>query len=214
MNKLRKLIVLACSLLLLPTTSLAQDDMVVAESRYTLGHNLGTAGMITGYSGPVLIVGGVVIAGVGLLNSGAGAVEGDAQAAQAGAATAVGGVVVLGTGFVANTVGPALLATGSMMSASGIVMGGGEVKRTAGWVAVGGSAVQILSMAGRFTGAQGMGAVGALGWGTAMIAGTVQHVKNRNAWETLGVAAESSKKPRVQLALLPTPNGGVLHGTF
>jgi hypothetical protein len=88
----------------------------------------------------------------------------------------------------------------------------------AGWTAVAGSGVQIASMVGRLAGAnqggRGLGLVGALGWGTSMIAGTIQHTENRTAWDSIGVSQAPVERKRFSIALAPTHNGAAVFGTF
>jgi hypothetical protein len=180
-----------------------------AASQYRTGRTLGTTGMALGYAGPVVVgIGGVMLVG-GLIN----AVEDDTSE---GTATALGGAVVGAVGWSAAIVGPTLLASGSLLGASGVRNAGGSASGAAGWVAVGGSAIQIGSLVGRAQSGDGaasggMFALGIAGWGTAMIAGTIQHVQNRSGWESIEFA---QAPPRFQIALVPTGKGAALIGTF
>ena len=97
----------------------------------------------------------------------------------------------------------------SVAGGSAVRMGGGSVGMGAGWTAVAGSGVQIASMVGRLAGAGqgtgGLGLVGALGWGTSMIAGTIQHTKNRTAWDSIGVSQAPAARGFTTQASSTTP---------
>ncbi len=180
--------------------------------RFESSQRLGTAGMIVGYAGPPVVATGGLITLGGAMNLGDGLAGGDAGA---GLGQMAGGVLVFVSGFAMNSVGPALLASGSVVGASAVRNSGGTVGTGAGWVAVGGSALQLASVGGRFAGVQqGMFLAGFVGWGTGMVAGTVQHVQNRNAWTAMGTSQAPVERKRFALTVAPTSNGVRAFGTF
>ena len=180
--------------------------------RFESSQRLGIAGMIVGYAGPPVVVTGSLITLSGAVNLGEGFADGETGA---GVSQMAGGMLVFVSGFAMNSVGPALLASGSVVGASAIQNSGGTVGTGAGWVAVGGSALQLASVGVRFAGVQqGMFLAGAVGWGTGMVAGTVQHVQNRDAWATMGTSRAPVERKRFALTVAPTSNGVRAFGTF
>ena len=194
------------------TDARAEGPSPEEELRFKGSQKLGTAGMIVGYGGPVVAVSGVVITLGGAANFGEG-LMGDSPGT--GLGQMAGGVAVFAAGFAMNSVGPALLSSGSLVGASAVRNSGGTVGTGAGWVAVGGSAIQLASLAGRAgQSGGGMFFAGFVGWGTGMVAGTVQHVKNRNAWSTMGTSQLPVERKRFTLSVAPTSNGVRAFGTF
>ncbi|HCH65889.1 MAG TPA: hypothetical protein DFR83_24015, partial [Deltaproteobacteria bacterium] len=175
----------------------------------------GTAGMIVGYAGPVFVVGGALMGISGMMQSVGGAATENQQQSNDGASQALGGLVMVAGGFSMNFVGPALLSSSSMVGASAVQSAGGNVGVGAGWAAVAGSGVQLLSLAGRFGDNGGLAwTAGVAGWGTGMIAGTIQHVQNRNAWTAMGTSRAPVERKHFTIAFAPTSNGARVFGTF
>ena len=142
--------------------------------------------------------------------------EDDSSETETGLGRLLGGVALGATGWASAIIGPPLLASGGLIGAAGVRDAGGAARSTAGWIAVGGSAVQIGSLAARISSEDGIAGgglfwLGVAGWGTAMTADTVQHIQNRSGWESVGTARAPA---RVHLALVPTGKGGALIGTF
>lgn len=187
-----------------------------AASQYRTGRTLGTTGMIMGYAGPVVTGAGAIIAVGGAISATTSAVDGNNGNGGAGLRTALGGLVVSAVGWSSAVIGPTLLASGGLLGASGVRNAGGPGSNAAGWVAVGGSALQIGSLVGRVQtrgGQTGGGLIllGITGWATAMVGGTIQHAQNRSGWASVDSAQTRS---RVQFAMVPTRHGGALIGTF
>ena len=108
---------------------------------------------------------------------------------------------------------------------------GTPVGRAAGWVALGGAAAQGVALAGQvasprslaphallslFPEAPTRGAwwarLGMVGWGTSMVAGTIQHRRNVRA---AGPRAEEEPTThRIELRLVPTGRGVQVAGRF
>ena len=141
------------------------------------------------------------------------------------------GLGTMGLSRLSATTGSALLASSSLRGAQILNGDGATVGQTAGWVALGGAAAQVVALAGQVAaprtlephalyalmpGVNPRGAryagLGMLGWGTSMVAGTIQHRQNvRAAGPRLGATTTPA---RVKLALVPTGNGVTLAGTF
>lgn len=194
-------------LLALPAVAHA-DDAAATERQYKNRRNLGIAGMSMGYGGPVIMLGGGALAVGGLAGLAANGLNGSSTTGSAN--SAAGGIALVVVGGASTFVGTPLLAAGTLKGAKTIRQNGGTVRRTAGWISLGGVGLQYLGLLGGGSGG-GLTSV-ALGWGTAMVAGTIQHGKNGTEFARL--AAVPVEPKRVQLALTPTANGAVLHGSF
>ena len=181
---------------------------------------LGKAGMIVGYTGPVFVfVGGVsaLFGAASALNATAGSLSGEPTDPNAGVGAMKRGAVLLGIGGSMNTAGAALLSSSSVVGASAVRNSGGQVGSGAGWASVAGSGLQVLSLGFRFSSPETAGpavAAGVVGWGTGMIAGTIQHVQNKQAWVSMGMSQRPVERKRVTLSVAPSSNGVQVFGTF
>lgn len=122
-------------------------------------------------------------------------------------------------GFAMNSIGPALLSSSSVVGASAVRKSGGQVRSGAGWVAVAGSGTQFASLFVRATAYDAEVIVfgftaGVLGWGTGLVAGSIQHVRNRKAWVAMGKSHVPAERKHFTVALAPTANGARVFGTF
>ena len=201
--------------LVLGTAAHAMGPGPQAEARYRSSRQVGTIGMAMGYSGPVLVTGGAVVATSGLLRAVGAGIAGDTTTTSDDMLLLAGGGAAIVGGLAFNTAGSVLLASGSLLGGSAVRMGGGQVATTAGWVAAAGAGVHLASRYGLLAGGgPGLLLAGGVGWGAAMIAGTIQHTQNRLAWDSIGVAPESVARRKRTVSLAPTWNGAALVGTF
>ena len=201
---LRRLLVMFAACVVLGTSvARAEGPDPAEEERFNGSQRLGTAGLIVGYTGPILVaVGGVTAIDYMLADN--------QQQQRAGTR----GVIMLMGGFSMNSIGPALLSSSSVVGASAVQNSGGQVSSGMGWAAVAGSGLQILSLGGRFAVPEVGFSAGIAGWGTGMIAGTIQHVQNRKAWAAMGTSHVPAERKHFTVALAPTANGARVFGTF
>jgi len=185
------------------------DSVDSAEKSYDLSRKLGTTGMVLGFGGPVFFMGGLVTGLDGALETSFGSARGSSTQVQRGEDSLAASRVMFQTSLAMNSVGPAMLATSAMIGSKAVRSAGGEVRRGPAWLAVTGSGIQLLAVAGT----QRHSVIGFAGWLTAMGCGAMQHRDNRDAWERTGSASAPSRR-RVELAFAPTANGGMVLGTF
>ena len=123
------------------------------------------------------------------------------------------GVAVLSVGYAGAAAGPIMLSVDSLNAARHLRSNAPQHSMTAAWVAVGGCGAGMLG-GGLMTDFTGFGfSLVAVGGGTALTAGIIQHKQNKRLAENLGLTQRASDRP-VQLTLVPRANGLALAGTF
>jgi len=218
-NLLRRALTTAAALIALNISPDAHAAGTATDGLYKAGRGVATGGIVFGVAGPPVLIYGVFRSVGGLFDTAVDEADGEDSAESVAKTTQ--GIGIMFAGAAMTLLGPSLVSSGSLMSASAVHQAGGDIDRTAGWVAAGGAGLQAISLGVRISNAAsaeessgGMVFLGFAGWTTGMTAGIIQHIRNRSAYERLGSADLGGDSRRLQVRLVPTAEGASLVGRF
>ena len=200
---LRRALTTAAALIALNISPDAHAAGTATDGLYKAGRGVATGGIVFGVAGPPVLIYGVFRSVGGLFDTAVDEADGEDSAESVAKTTQ--GIGIMFAGAAMTLLGPA----------------GGDIDRTAGWVAAGGAGLQAISLGVRISNAAsaeessgGMVFLGFAGWTTGMTAGIIQHIRNRSAYERLGSADLGGDSRRLQVRLVPTAEGASLVGRF